>query len=135
MNLKALLLPVFRLPFRYALIVTALGLVVVASFLLVMLDLLNHMLRGDGLSIVSWLVGDLVPLFVVMIVVAVIISAITWGYWLGDLDNGKVRRGEDRTEEARAALEVLEKKYADREITMSEYLALRKGIDRDRPRF
>ncbi len=125
----------FRLPFRYALIVTILGLVVVASFLLVMLDLLNHMLRGDGFSIISWLMGDLVLLLIVMVIVALIISAITWGYWLGDLGDGKGRGGEDRTEEARAALEVLEKKYANREITMSEYLALRKGIDRDRPRY
>jgi uncharacterized membrane protein len=126
---------VFRLPFRYSLIVTALGLVMAAVFLLIFLDLFNHLMRGDVFSVVTSLVGDLVLMFIVMVVVALIISAITWGYWLGDLGDGKGRRGEDRTEEARVALEVLEKKYANREITMSEYLALRKGIDRDRPKY
>jgi uncharacterized membrane protein len=125
---------VFRLPLRYSLIVTALAMVIVVAFLVVVLDLFGHIARGDPLSLASGLVGDLLILVVVMIVVALVISALTWGYWLGDL-GGARGRGNDRSEEARAALEVLEKKYAMKEITMSEYLALRKGIERDRPRY
>ncbi len=116
-------------------IVTAFGLFVVASFLLIMLDLINHLLRGDAFPIIPWTIGNLALLIITMIVVALIISAIAWGYWLGDIGNGSGGRREDRSEEARTALGVLEKKYANKEITMSEYLALRKGIERDRPRY
>jgi uncharacterized membrane protein len=69
-----------------------------------------------------------------MVIIAVVISVMTWGYWLGDFGNG-YRRKDDRGEEAKAALNVLEKKYANHEITMTEYLALRKGIERDRPKY
>jgi uncharacterized membrane protein len=125
---------VFILPFRYAMIITALGLGLAAVVLVMMLDLFNHIFSGDPFSIISWLFTNFILLLIIMIIIAGIITAITWGYWLGDLGGGR-RRGDDRSDEAKAALEVLEKKYANKEITMTEYLALRKGIDRDRPKY
>jgi uncharacterized membrane protein len=117
-------------------LVTALAMIIVVALAVVMLDLFQHLGRGDPFSLISFLIGDLALLFIVMIAVALIISAITWGHWLGDLGDGRVSsRRSDRSEDAQAALDVLEKKYADHEITMSEYLALRKGIDRDRPKY
>ena len=125
----------FILPFRYAMVFTALGLGLAAAVALMMLDLLGKLMSGEPFSIISWMLGNFVLLLILMVVVAVIITAITWGYWLGDLGNGPRRRDVSHTDEERDALDVLERKYANKEITMTDYLALKRGIEKDRPKY
>ena len=128
--------PTVLLPRKYAVIITLLAFLMLGAIVLVLSDILSAIGRHTGVSLVLSFVFDIGLLVIVLIVVAAIISFLSWGYWLGDLGRTDPSFGpNNRSEEARAALEVLEQKYARHEITMTEYLTLRKGIERDRPRY
>ncbi|MBM4236964.1 MAG: hypothetical protein FJ151_00575 [Euryarchaeota archaeon] len=69
--------------------------------------------QADGLSLASKILTVLGALFIIAIVLAVIISAITWGQWLGDLRGGEGERGEVRSSGGRISpAEELDRRYA-----------------------
>ncbi len=95
------------------------------SFIILMLFIGSPLMNGDfahmsATSIVMWIVISMGAIFLGAIVLALVISAITWGQWLGDF------KLTDRDEECKpnvsvAALEILDQRFAKGEITREEY--------------
>ncbi len=91
-----------------------------------------------GVSLAIWILIILAAFFIIAIILALIISAITWGQWLGDFREGSDRKGgaidlnASRIADGQAALQILDQRYARGEITRDEYVRMKDDIDRTR---
>ncbi len=102
------------------------------AFIIILLLIGSPLLNGDmahssAMSIIVWIVTSMGAIFLGAIVLAMVISAITWGQWLGDF------KLNDRDEECKpnvseAALEILDQRYARGEITREEYSRVKEEL-------
>jgi uncharacterized membrane protein len=74
----------------------------------------------DGVSMLFTIIGLFAVLFVVVVILALAISAITWGHWLGDF------REQQTTDQ------ILDERYAKGDISYAEYMMLKNNIENTR---
>jgi len=90
----------------------------------------------SGVSLAMWIVIILAAFFIIAIILALIISAVTWGQWLGDFKDHTGREDvpgtRDMTEKMNdeSALRILDQRYARGEITRDEYVKMKDDLDR-----
>ena len=90
----------------------------------------------SGVSIAMWIFIILAAFFIIAIILALIISAVTWGQWLGDFKDhtgrGDVPGTRDMTEKMndKSALHILDQRYARGEMTRDEYVKMKDDLDR-----
>ncbi len=122
---------------KFGLIIAAIVLTLFFAFLALVL---SSPLAGDGyvnlggISIATWLIAILGAFFIIAVILAMIISAITWGQWLGDFKEPAERRSRSDNEGTRRALETLDQRYARGEIQREEYFRMRDDILRAGPK-
>ncbi|HEY3420667.1 MAG TPA: SHOCT domain-containing protein [Methanomassiliicoccales archaeon] len=105
---------------KFGLIVAAVVITVFIAFLAILFSsplLKPGALQMDPVSMVFSLVGLFAVVFVVMIILALAISAIIWGQWLGAF-------GEEPTSD-----QILDERYAKGEIDHAEYSMLKNNIE------
>jgi hypothetical protein len=109
-----------RFRIKFGLVIAA---IMMTIFLILLYVLLSSPLlrpgasRMDAVSMVFSILGLFIMVFVVMIILASAISAITWGHWLGAFD------------EQQTSDQILDERYARGEINYSEYAMLKNNIE------
>jgi uncharacterized membrane protein len=90
----------------------------------------------NGVSVAMWIVIILAAFFIIAIILALIISAVTWGQWLGDFKEHTGREDVPGTRDMaekmndESALHILDQRYARGEITRDEYVKMKDDLDR-----
>lgn len=90
----------------------------------------------SGLSVAIWIVIILAAFFIIAIILALIISAVTWGQWLGDFKDSSSRKdsADDRKiareVNGKIALQILDRRYATGQITRDEYVRMKEDLNR-----
>jgi uncharacterized membrane protein len=108
----------FRLKFGLIVAVIVVTIFIVLLAVLFSSPLLNpNASRMDAVSMVFSTLGLFIVVFIVMIVLALAISVVTWGHWLGDF------------KEHQTSNQILDERYAKGEISYSEYTMLKNNIE------
>ena len=109
---------VMRFRVKFGLMIAA---IVMAIFITLMAVLLSSPLlkpaRIDAVSFVFSIIWFFAMVFIAMIVLALAISMVTWGRWLGDFN------------EHASTDDILDKRYSKGEISYGEYLMLKNNIE------
>jgi uncharacterized membrane protein len=113
-------MPTMRFRVRFGLTIATLVAVILTVFVAVLLS--SPLLKPDAahmdpLSMVFSMIGLFAVFFVVIVILALAISAITWGQWLGDF------------KEHPTTDQILDERYAKGEIGYTEYLMLKQNIE------
>jgi len=132
-------IPQMRFWIKFGLIIG--GVVVTLFIVFVLLLFWFPLSSGGGLfdsSTIKWIIGVGAAFFIIMVILAMIISAITWGFWLGDFrdeDERYMRKFGAEKGKATDPLTIAFQRYAKGEISREEFLLIKEDIERSRQQF
>ncbi|MGD0816948.1 MAG: hypothetical protein ABR986_00930 [Methanomassiliicoccales archaeon] len=112
-----------RFRIKFGLIIAA---IVVTMFIVLLAVLFSSPLlkpgasQLDAVTMVLSILGLFAVVFVAMIVLAMVISAVIWGQWLGDF------------KEHQTSDQILDERYAKGDISYSQYMMLKNNIENAR---